>query len=106
MKILAELKGERAALGLTVAENGGRASKEPYIAAFRGSAVGEPLRPEPARPSPPGPAPSVGRCRFQLLVITAVSTWLAVLARRGRGITVPGCCSTHPRESGRRSASG
>ena len=35
MKTLAELKAECDALGLTVAESGGRASKEPYIAALR-----------------------------------------------------------------------
>jgi ATP-dependent DNA ligase len=35
MKTLAELKADCAALGLTVAENGRRASKEPYLAALR-----------------------------------------------------------------------
>jgi ATP-dependent DNA ligase len=35
MKTLAELKAECTALGLTVVENGGRASKEPYISALR-----------------------------------------------------------------------
>jgi ATP-dependent DNA ligase len=35
MKTLAELKAECTALGLTVAENQGRPSKEPYIAALR-----------------------------------------------------------------------
>jgi ATP-dependent DNA ligase len=35
MKTLSELKAECDALGLAVAENGGRASKEPYIAALR-----------------------------------------------------------------------